>query len=161
MATGAMRLRDSGAKSRVMVFMTDGENNTGIIDPETGLEIAKGYGIRIYSIGLGRDGPTQIPILTRDAFGNQAKVYQPFESYVNDELLSKMARETGGVYYRATTGQELEKLLSDIDRLEKTKVQAIEFTQYEELFWWPLTFGLVLFLMGLILNWTVLLKLPT
>lgn len=160
MATGAMRLKDSEAKSRVMVFMTDGENNTGTIDPITGLELAKGYGIRIYTIGLGRDGPTQIPIMTRDAFGNQVKVYQPFESFVNDELLSRMARETGGVYYRATTGTELQNLLNDVDRLERTRVQATEFTQYEELFWWPLTVGLVLFLMSVILGWTYLLRLP-
>jgi Ca-activated chloride channel family protein len=159
MATGAMRLKDSEAKSRVMVFMTDGENNTGTIDPITGLELAKGYGIRIYTIGLGRDGPTQIPIMTRDAFGNQVKVYQPFESFVNDELLSRMARETGGVYYRATNGTELQNLLNDVDRLERTRVQATEFTQYEELFWWPLTVGLVLFLMSVILGWTYLLRL--
>jgi Ca-activated chloride channel family protein len=71
LANAAGRLKDSTAKSRVVIFMTDGENNSGTIDPETGLEIAKGYGVKIYSIGIGRDGPTKIPIYQKDVFWHQ------------------------------------------------------------------------------------------
>ena len=95
-ANAAGRLRDSTAKNRVMIFMTDGENNSGTIDPETGLAVAKGYGIKVYSIGIGKDGPTKIPIYGQDFFGNKVKTYQPFESTVNEELLTRMASETGG-----------------------------------------------------------------
>ena len=71
LANAAGRLRDSTAKSRVVIFMTDGENNSGLIDPETGLDVAKGYGVKIYSIGIGKDGPTKIPIFMRDLLGNR------------------------------------------------------------------------------------------
>lgn len=134
LANGSARLRNSTAKSRVMIFLTDGENNSGTIDPETGLSIAKGYGIKIYSIGLGKDGPTKIPIYTRDMFGNQRKVYQPFESTVNDDLLGRMASETGGRYFRATREDSLEGVFTAIDELEKTKVDVNQYTQYAEMF---------------------------
>jgi Ca-activated chloride channel family protein len=78
LANAAGKLKDSTAKNRVIIFMTDGENNSGTIDPDTALEIAKGYGLRIYSIGIGQDGPTRIPIFQKDIFGNTVKTYQPF-----------------------------------------------------------------------------------
>lgn len=134
LANGSSRLKDSTAKSRVMIFLTDGENNSGTIDPETGLAIAKGYEIKIYSIGLGKDGPTRIPIYTRDMFGNARKIYQPFESTVNDDLLGRMASETGGKYFRATRENSLEGVFSEIDQLETSKVDVNQYTQYAEMF---------------------------
>ncbi|MBC7741601.1 MAG: VWA domain-containing protein [Bdellovibrionaceae bacterium] len=146
MASGAARLKDSQAKSRVMIFMTDGENNSGTIDPETGLEVAKGYGIKIYTIGIGRSGPTQIPQITRDLFGNKVKRYQPFESTVNDELLTQMADVTGGKYFRASKEDSLAGIFKEINSLETTKIEDNKYTRYEEFFPYFALLGLILFL---------------
>lgn len=134
LANAVARLRDSDAKSRVIVLLTDGENNSGTIAPETALQIAKGFGIRVYTIGIGKDGDTQLPIYGKDAFGNKIKSYQPIHSSVNDALLNQMAEETGGKYYRATTSGALDKVFSSIDQLEKTKVEVNQYTRYEELY---------------------------
>ncbi len=134
MANAAGRLKDSTAKSRVIIFLTDGENNSGTIDPETGLEIAKGYGLKVYSIGIGKDGPTRIPVTVQDVFGNKVKTYQPFESRVNDELLQKFADDTGGQYYRATKEGSLEKVFNEINKLETTQIDVNKLTRYTEIF---------------------------
>lgn len=155
-ASGAARLKDSQAKSRVMIFMTDGENNSGTIDPETGLEIAKGYGIKIYSIGIGRSGPTRIPIYTKDLFGNKVKQYQPFESTVNDELLSQMATTTGGKYYRASKEDSLQGIFKEINNLETTKIDDNKYVRYEEFFMYFLTIGILLFSFSRLLGLTLL-----
>ena len=160
LATGAGRLKESTARSRVMVFLTDGENNSGTIDPETALDIAKGYGIRIYTIGAGVDGDAQLPIEGVDAFGRKVKRYQPIHSTVNDELLGKMANDTGGKYYRATDNTSLKKVFADIDRLEKTKIDVNQYTKYAELYEPWLFWGVILFLISWILQVTVFRKVP-
>lgn len=160
LATATARLKDSTAKTRVIVFATDGENNSGTIDPETALEIAKGFGIRIYSIGIGKDGESQLPIETVDVFGRKVKRYQPIHSSVNDELLGKMASETGGKYYRATDGSVLDRTFKDIDHLEKTKVESTQYTKYAELFPPYLMASVALLLLGLFLGQTVLRRMP-
>lgn len=160
LANGAGHLKDSTAKSRVMIFLTDGENNSGTIDPDTGLEIAKGYGIRIYSIGLGRDGPTKIPIYQRDVFGNKIKTYQPFDSTVNEELLGRMASDTGGKYYRASKEDSLGAVFKDIDRLEKTKIDINKFTRYTELFPIYVICALIAYFASWVLSHTWLRRLP-
>ena len=160
LANGAGRLRESTAKNRVMIFLTDGENNRGTIDPETGLNLAKGYGIKIYSIGIGRDGPTKIPVYTRDAFGNKFKSYQPFESTVNEDLLSRMGKETGGRYFRASKEDSLGEVFKEIDRLEKTKVDENKFTRYTELFSVWLIWGLIAYGFGVSLSYTWLRSFP-
>jgi Ca-activated chloride channel family protein len=160
LANGVARLKDSTAKSRVMVFLTDGENNSGTIDPETALEVAKGFGIRIYTIGAGVDGEAQLPIETVDAFGRKVKTYQPIHSTVNDNLLGKMASETGGKYYRATTTDALSKVFNDIDRLEKTKIDVNQYTKYDELYQkWALA-GIWLSIASLVLGQTILRRAP-
>lgn len=153
-ASGAARLKDSQAKSRVMIFMTDGENNSGTIDPETGLEIAKGYGIKIYSIGVGRSGKTSIPVMSQDMFGNPVKRYQPFESTVNDELLGRMASETGGKYFRASEEDSLLGVFKEISSLETTKIEDNKYLQYKEYFYIFATAGLFLFIFSQILALT-------
>jgi Ca-activated chloride channel homolog len=151
LATATGRIRDSDAKSRVIVFATDGENNSGTIDPETALDIAKGYGLKIYSIGIGRDGDAQLPIESIDAFGRKMKRYQPIHSSVNDDLLGRFASETGGKYYRATDGNGLKRVFEDIDRLEKTKIDMNQYTKYAELFprWLNWAVGLLIAALGL------------
>lgn len=160
LANAAGRLRDSTAKSRVIIFLTDGENNSGTIDPETGLEIAKGYGIRIYSIGLGNDGPTKIPVIVKDVFGNSVKTYQPFESRVNDELLQKFADTTGGKYFRAGKEDALEGVFNEINRLETTKIDVNKFTRYTEKFPPYVWAAFFLYLLAWLLQSTVLRRLP-
>lgn len=160
LANAAGHLKDSTAKSRVVIFMTDGENNSGTIDPDTGLEIAKGYGIKIYSIGIGRDGPTRIPIYQKDVFGNKVKTYQPFESTVNEDLLTRMAKETGGKFYRASREDSLSGVFEDIDRLEKTKIDINKYTKYTELFVNFLIWSLAFYLFALLLQVTWLRRVP-
>lgn len=132
LANGVGRIKDSKAKSRVVIFLTDGENNTGTIDPDTAVDVAKGYGIKIYSIGIGKDGEAQLPVYVQDAFGRKIKQYRPMHSSVNDELLGRMAKETGGKYWRASTGDQLREVFKSIDNLEKTKIETNQYTRYEE-----------------------------
>lgn len=160
MAAGAARLKDSQAKSRVMIFLTDGENNSGTIDPETGLEIAKGYGIKIYSIGLGKSGPTKLPIYSQDMLGNKVKRYQPFESTVNDELLNQMAQVTNGKYFRATKENSLDGVFKEINQLETTKIEDQKMTRYFEHYLTFLVVGIILFLINRLLAETYLRRGP-
>lgn len=160
LANGVARLKDSTAKSRVVIFMTDGENNTGTIDPETALEIAKGYGLKIYSIGMGVDGDAQLPVIVEDVFGRKVKRYRPIHSSVNDQLLGKFAQETGGKYWRATTGDALKKIFSEIDRLEKTAIETSQFTRYAELYPPYLKWSVIMYIFAVFMGSTVLRKGP-
>ena len=150
------RLKESKAKTKVVVLLTDGENNTGLIDPQTALKIAKDFGVRIYTIGAGKDGQAQLPIITKDVFGRQVKRYQPIHSKVNVDLLTQLATETGGKFYRATNTQALVNVFADIDRLEKTKIEVHKYTKYSELFFNFLFWGLLFYGLGLTLQTTVL-----
>ncbi len=160
MAAGAARLKDSQAKSRVMIFLTDGENNSGTIDPETGLEVAKGYGIKIYSIGLGQSGKTQLPIYTQDAFGNKVKRYQAFESTVNDELLTQMGQVTGGKYFRANKENSLKGIFDEINSLETTKIEETKYTKYNEYFYYFLLIAFWIFIFTRLLSYSILRRGP-
>jgi Ca-activated chloride channel family protein len=160
LANASGRLKDSTAKSRVVIFMTDGENNSGTIDPETGLSVAKGYGVKIYSIGIGKDGPTRIPVFQKDVFGNPIKTYQPFESTVNEDLLGRFASETGGKYYRASREDSLGGVFSDIDRLEKTKIEVNKFVTYTEMYPIYLRIALAVFFLGVLQQLTVFWRVP-
>ena len=121
LANAAGRLKESKAKSRIVVFLTDGENNSGTIDPETALEIAKDYGIKIYSIGMGVDGQAQLPVFVKDGRGRTIKQYRPMHSKVNEPLLRRFADETGGKFWRATTGQALSEILTRLMHLKKLR----------------------------------------
>ncbi len=160
LATAVGRLRDSTAKSRVIVFATDGENNSGTIDPDTALDIAKGYGIKIYTIGIGKDGDSQLPVEGVDAFGRKVKRYQPIHSTINDDLLGRMANETGGTYKRATEGNTLRRVFKDIDKLEKTKIDVSQYTKYAELFPPWLTAAVWLAVASLFLGQTIFRRVP-
>ena len=160
MAAGAARLKDSNSKNKVMVFLTDGENNSGTIDPNTGLEIAKGYHIKIYSIGLGKSGPTKLPITVTDMFGRKSKRYQNYESTVNDELLQQMADVTSGKYFRAIQEDSLKGVFNEINKLETNKIENTNFVRYTEHFQTFLLIGLFLLILYLILKWTYLRRGP-
>ena len=150
------RLNESKAKSRIVILLTDGESNTGLIDPQTALEIAKGYGVKIYTIGVGRDGQAQLPIYSKNLFGRKVKYYQPIHSKVNEPLLTQLAEETGGRFFRVTSGRKLEKVFSDINSLEKTKIEENRYTRYTEIFEKYLLWAFVFYFLGLFSQLTVL-----
>ncbi|MDZ4676388.1 MAG: VWA domain-containing protein [Oligoflexia bacterium] len=160
LANAVARLKDSTAKSRVIILLTDGESNSGTIDPSTALDIAKGYGIKVYTIGAGVDGQAQLPIYTVDAFGRKVKRYQPIHSTVNDELLQRIADETGAKYYRAGDTDTLKKVFSNIDTLEKIKIQVNEYVKYTELFTKWLYWAFVLYLLQFFLTRTLFRRVP-
>jgi Ca-activated chloride channel family protein len=160
LANAAARLKDSTAKSRVIVFLTDGENNSGTIDPLTALNIAKGYKIRVYTIGVGRDGQTQLPIYSVDQFGRKTKRYQPFYSKVNEDLLTQIAGDTGGKYYRAETTSNLGAVFDEINSLETTKIDVNKFVKYTELFPPYVLMAMLFYLLGMVLEQSVFRRVP-
>jgi Ca-activated chloride channel family protein len=160
LADGVGRIKDSTAKSRVIVLMTDGENNTGTIDPETAIEIAKGFGIKIYSIGVGRDGESQLPVFMEDVFGRKVKRYRPIHSDINVELLQKMASETGGKFWRATSGDALREVFKEINSLERSNIESSQFTRYAELFPPYLKWSMMIYFLAVLFGATVLRKGP-
>ena len=160
LANGVARIKDSTAKSRVIILMTDGENNTGTIDPDTAIDIAKGYGIKIYSIGIGRDGESQLPVIMEDVFGRKVKRYRPIHSDVNVDLLQKMAQETNGKFWRATSGDALREVFKEINSLEKTNIETSQFTRYAELFPPYLQWAVMLYFAAVFLGATLLRKGP-
>jgi len=148
LATAVNRLKDSKAKSKIIILMTDGVNNTGEIDPNTALELAKEFGIKVYTIGLGTNGYARTPVSIDPAgrfhFEN-AKVE------IDEKLLKKIAEETGGEYFRATDNKKLQQIYKHIDKLEKTEIIEKKYYNYEELYR-PLVLGaiLLIFIVGLL-----------
>lgn len=129
LATAVDRLRNAKGKSKVIILMTDGVNNTGIIDPSTALEIAKAFKIRIYTIGIGTMGQALMP--TQTPFGIQKQLV-PVE--IDEKLLKHMAKATAGKYFRATDNKSLSSIYEDIDKMEKTKIDVTSFKHYAEMF---------------------------
>ncbi|MDR0363836.1 MAG: VWA domain-containing protein [Bacteroidales bacterium] len=128
MATAINRLKDSEAISKVIILLTDGENNSGSIDPLSAADIAKTYGIRIYTIGVGTIG--RAPVAYDTPFG---KRYTDMEVRIDEPLLTQVAEITGGQYFRATGNKKLEEIYKEIDQLEKSKIDVTEFhKKYEE-----------------------------
>lgn len=160
LANSVARIKDSTAESRVIIFLTDGENNSGTIDPITALDIAKGYGVKIYSIGMGVDGQAQLPYYINAPGGRKIKRYRPMHSKVNEELLTRLATETGGKFYRATTTQALENVFSDINSLEKTKIETNSFTRYTEHFAKFLWIAFFLYLTSVIIETFLVRRFP-
>lgn len=143
-------LRNSTAKSRVIVLLTDGDNNMGQIDPMTAGELAKGYGIKVYTIAVGRDGRVKIPFKGAGVFGGT--VYQWMDNSINPQLLQNIAQMTQGKFYRVSDANALEEVFHEIDSLEKTKVQTVEKTKYEEIYHKPLNIGVLLLIIEQLLS---------
>jgi Ca-activated chloride channel family protein len=150
LATGVDRLRYAKGKSRVLILLTDGVNNTGLIDPMTALEIAKSYKVRVYTVGVGSMGQAPYPVQT--PFGIQ-KQMMPVQ--IDEPLLKKISVETGGKYYRATNNTSLASIYKDIDKLEKTKVEISSYKHYAELFFPFALFAIVCLLLEMGLRYTV------
>lgn len=130
LATAVERLRNSRVKTKIIILLTDGVNNSGLIDPITALEIAKAYKIRVYTIGVGTTGTAPYPV--QDQFGNTHMQQMPVQ--IDEALMRKISLETGGKYFRATGNTSLSNVYKEIDRLEKTKIEINSFKRYAELF---------------------------
>ena len=130
LATAVNRIKDSKAKSKIIILLTDGVNNSGFIDPKTASELAAEYGIKTYTIGLGSNGMALSPV----ALNNGAFQYARVQVEIDEKLLKEIANETGGKYFRATDNKKLEEIYEEIDLLEKTEIEEFKYYNYEEKF---------------------------
>ena len=151
-ANGVSRLKDSKAVSKVIILLTDGSNNSGEISPEAAAEIAKEYGVRVYAIGVGTNNPT-----APYPYGGEV-INVPVE--IDETTLQNIAEITNGKYYRATSKEELAGIYADIDKLERTKLHARQFSAYEELYYIFALIAMVSLLLEILLRNTILRKLP-
>lgn len=152
LASSVSRLKDSEAISKVVILLTDGDNNAGSVDPATAAEMAKIFGIRVYTIGAGTRGTAPYPVQT--PFGGIQ--YQQIPVNINEPLLQQIADETGGKYYRATSNEKLQQIYDEIDQLERSKIEINEFTRVHEEFLPLVIWSLALLLLAFILRHTVL-----
>ena len=147
-----LRLKESQAKSKVIILLTDGVNNSGNISPQTAAEIAKKYGIRIYTIGIGRNGMAPYPLPT----GGTAML--PVE--IDEQTMTKISTETGGQYFRAQKNAELDAIYQDIDKMERTKFNVKQFSRRGELYQPFAIAAFVVLLLEILLRTVVLKRLP-
>ncbi len=150
LATAINRLKDSEAISKVIILLTDGLNNAGSVDPYTAAELAKLYGIRVYTVGVGSYGTAPFPVNT--IFGTQ---YQQMRVEIDEKLLTTIANSSGGKYFRATSNQKLDEIYDEIDRLERSKIEVTEFRHLHEEFYPLVAWALALLLLEFILRKTV------
>ena len=150
------RLKDTSAKSKVVILLTDGRNNAGRISPLTAAEAASALNIKVYTIGAGTKGMAPYP--AKDIFGNI--VYRSVKIDLDDETLKKIAQKTGAEYFRATDTESLKDIYRQIDELEKTKIEETGYREYKELFHYFLLPGLALLIIEIILSNTILRRMP-
>jgi Ca-activated chloride channel family protein len=155
-AVGVDRLRGAKARSKVLILLTDGDSNAGVVDPRDAARIAAESNIRIYTIGIGRDG--MVPIPREDPFGNRVLVQTQFR--IDEELLREMAQTAGGKYFHAAHSEGLAQVYSEIDKLEKTQFEETKYSEYTELFRWLAGPGLALILVVGVLSETRFRSLP-
>lgn len=155
-ASGVNRLRNLEGPSQVVILLTDGVNNAGSIDPIKAAEAAESFGVKVYTIGVGTRGLAPYP--TTDFFGRKA--YQNVQTEIDEGMLKKVARISGGQYFRATDTASLEEIYARIDEMETVKIEEKGYQDYRELFSVFLGLGLFLLLFEIILSRTVFLKLP-
>lgn len=156
LTTALNRLRDLKSKSKIVILMTDGENNAGKVPPLTAAEAAQALGVKVYTIGVGTRGEARMQQV--DMFGQRHYVKIPVD--VDEETLTKISNMTSAKYYRADSSETLRKIYADIDRLEKTDAEVKKYTQYNELFPWVIATGLFFLLLENILSNTIWRKLP-
>ena len=157
LATAVNRLKDSNVASKIIILLTDGENNAGYHSPEMAAELAKEFGIRVYTIGVGSGQQTYMP---SSPLGGGAYSYRPTRGTVDDKLLSFIAETTNGRYFRARDTEELQSIYGYIDELEKTEIETTVFKRYEERFHVFLLWGLGFLLLETLLRYTVLRTIP-
>lgn len=150
LATAISRLKDSDAISKVIILLTDGMNNSGSVDPYTAAEMAKLFGIRVYTIGVGSYGTAPYPVQT--PFGTQI---QQMKVEIDEKLLQNIANSTDGKYFRATSTQKLDEVYQEIDKLERSKIEVTEFSRLHEEFYPLVAWALALLLLEFVLRKTI------
>lgn len=150
------RIRDLPAKSRIVILMTDGQNNAGSVPPMTAADAAQALSVKVYTIGIGTRGTAPYP--QTDAF-NQVR-YVPMQVNIDEELLGKIAERTGGRYFRAADTTGFRRIYDEIDQLEKTEAEVKKYQQFTEVFAWFAIPALVLILLEILLGHTVWRRLP-
>ncbi|MFT4683435.1 MAG: Ca-activated chloride channel family protein [Flavobacteriales bacterium] len=146
------RLKDSKAKSKVIILLTDGVNNTGFVDPKTATELAKGLGIKTYTIGIGTNGTAPFPV-AKDMSGKL--IFQDAKVEIDEELLKYIAQETGGKYFRATDNSKLKAIYAEINKLEKTEIEEYKYYNYDEKYRSLVLLAGLLLMIELLLRFTV------
>lgn len=150
LATAVNRIKDSEAKSKVIILLTDGVNNRGEIAPATAADIAKTFGIRVYTIGVGSMGTAPYPVQT--PFGVQ---YQNMPVEIDEAILREISQKTGGRYFRATDNNKLVQVYAEIDKMEKSKIDVRQFTRREEKFMIPAAIAFALLALEILLRLTI------
>jgi Ca-activated chloride channel family protein len=156
LATAVNQLKDLKAKSKIVILMTDGQNNAGKLDPLLAAEAAAALKIKVYTVGIGKQGTAPMPVF----MGGQKVGYQNVPVDVDEETLQKIADKTGGKYYRADNAKKFQEIYADIDKLEKTEATINKYTQFKELAAWFIAAGAALLLLEIILSQTAFRKLP-
>jgi len=129
LTTAVNRLKDSNAKSKVIILLTDGVNNAGFIEPETASQIAKEYGIKVYTIGIGTNGMAMFPYAYAP---NGGFLFQMMKVEIDQELMKTIARNTGGKYFRASSNSKLQEIYNEINKLETSEIKELKFYDYDE-----------------------------
>jgi len=156
LTTAVNRLRDLKAKSKIIILATDGQNNSGKVEPLLAAEAASALGVKIYTVGIGEQGSAPMPVF----MGGQKVGYQNVPVDVDEETLQKIADKTGGKYYRADNAEKFKKIYDEIDKLEKTEASVKKYTQFTELFPWFVAAGLATLIIELVLAQTAFRRLP-
>jgi len=156
LTTAVNRLRGLKAKSKIIILATDGQNNSGKVEPLTAAAAAAALGVKIYTVGIGEQGSAPMPVF----MGGQKVGYQNVPVDVDEETLQKIADKTGGKYYRADNAEKFQKIYAEIDRLEKTEATISKYTEFKELFPWLVLAGLALLLVEIALGQTIFRRLP-
>ena len=147
-ATAINRLKDSETQSKIIILLTDGQNNAGEIDPVTAADLAVTYGIKIYTIGAGTRGTAPYPVQD-PIFGRR---YQNIQVNIDEEMLTRVAELSGGRYYRATDTEQLIEIYDEIDELEKSKVEEIIYTDYEDRYPFYLGLSICFLFLGFVID---------
>jgi Ca-activated chloride channel family protein len=150
LATAVNRIKDSQSKSKVIILLTDGVNNRGEIAPETAAGIAKTFGIRVYTIGVGTQGVAPYPVQT--PYGMQ---YQDMQVEIDEDILRQIAQETGGKYFRATDNNKLTEVYKEIDKLEKSKIDVRQFSRRDEKYHFSAMFAMCLLILEILVRNTI------
>ncbi len=158
LSTAINQLRAVKSKSKIVILMTDGQNNAGNVDPLTAAQAAQALAVKVYTIGVGKRGMAPMPVGRSPFTGEMVYQNQPVD--IDEDTLQKIAQMTGGQYYRADNAERFRQIYAEINKLEKTEEVVNKFTQYTELFPWFVSCGLVLLLLEITLGQTVFRKLP-
>jgi Ca-activated chloride channel family protein len=156
LGTAINRLRDLKAKSKIVILVTDGQNNAGKLDPLLAAEAAAALKIKVYTVGIGERGTAPMPVF----MGGQKVGYQNVPVDVDEETLQKIADKTGGKYYRADNAKKFQQIYDEIDKLEKTEATINKYTQFKELCAWFIAAGAALLLLEIALDQTIFRRLP-